>query len=67
VRSGGEVRANWGPVGVRSITFAEPAEPAIGASSRVAEVSIDGGGGCRLDARSSESNRELRLPNEDVL
>lgn len=47
-----------------STAVEELAAPVGGAFSIVLEVSIDGGGGCRLEVRRSESNRELRLPKE---
>lgn len=64
VLSGGDVRANWGPVGVVSIA----SDPAVnGAFVKVAGMSIDGGGGCLRDARNSVSKREERFPNEAPL
>ncbi len=63
VRSGGEVRANCGPVGVASMA----SEPAVkGAFVNVAGMSIDGGGGWRRDARNSDSNREARFPKDPL-
>lgn len=38
-----------------------------GASAIFAGISIDGGGGCRRDARNSDSNRDARFPNEAPL
>jgi hypothetical protein len=58
------VTANCGPVGVVSIL----SEPLVnGGFASVADMSIDGGGGCRRDVRNSESNLEARLPNEAPL
>ena len=48
VRSGGDVTANWGPVGVASMA----SSPAVkGGFANVADISMDGGGGCLRDAR----------------
>ncbi len=64
VLSGGDVRANWGPVGVVSMA----SDPAVnGAFVNVAGISMDGGGGCRRDARNSDSNLEARFPKEAPL
>jgi hypothetical protein len=41
--------------------------PVKGGFANVADMSIDGGGGCRRDARNSDSNREARFPNEAPL
>lgn len=40
---------------------------AKGGFAYVEGISIDGGGGCLLDARNSESNRDARFPNEAPL
>ena len=64
VRSGGDVTANCGPVGVVSMASKPPVK---GGFVNVAGMSIDGGGGWRLDDRNSDSNREARFPNEAPL
>jgi hypothetical protein len=40
---------------------------ARGGFTNVVGISIDGGGGCLLDARNSDSNRDARFPKEAPL
>jgi hypothetical protein len=64
VRSGGDVTANAGAVGVVS-KASEP--PVRGGFAKVAGISIDGGGGCLRDERNSDSKRDGRFPNDAPL
>lgn len=50
-------------MGVVSIASVPPVN---GAFANVAGISIDGGGGCLRDGRNSESNRDVRFPNEPL-
>jgi len=61
------VRANCGPVGVVSIASAVVGGTVNCVLPNVAAMSMDGGGGCLRDDRTSGSNRDVRFPNDAPL